>query len=312
MKPQFSLVIPVCNEEESIPQLLEQITSVFKEFDKSYEILFIDDGSTDTSLELLKTLEKNNSHIKIFAFRRNLGKSTALSLGFQEAEGEFILTLDADLQDDPSNIPVLFEYLQSHELDLVTGWRKLRKDRARTKLSSKFFNWLVSVMFGLKLNDLNSGLKLYRSDLAKELNIYGGMHRFIPVMADEMGFRVSEIPVVHHERKFGYSKYKATKIFTALPDLFTIYFLTKYTIRPLHFFSKIGVFSLVLGSILLMYLVFEKLAGHAIGNRPLLIFAVLFVIAGVQTIFTGFLADLLVNLNHKEAKRFPLKYKSHT
>ncbi len=308
MQKDFSVVIPVLNEEESLRELLSNIRSSFTKSKKTFEIIFIDDGSTDGTLDLLKTLKKSNKEIKIYSFRRNMGKSPALMLGFSKATGDFIVTLDADLQDDPSNIAALHQKMVKGNYDLVTGWRKNRKDKPFKIISSKIFNKLVSVLFGVHLNDLNSGLKLYRSETAKELQIYGGMHRFIPVIANEMGYRVTEKDATHHPRKYGVSKYKFSKIFTDIPDLFTIYFVTKYNRRPLHFFGKIGGVIFAIGSVILLYLFWLRLLGETIGNRPLLLFGVLLIIASMHVIFTGLLADLIVNMNPSNTKDYPLKY----
>jgi len=307
----LSIVIPIYNEEESVRELITSLEDALRLFRKSYEIIFVHDGSTDRTFELLRIMEREHKHIRVFSFRKNLGKSPALMLGFKKALGEYIVTLDADLQDDPKNIKNLLQKLHKNELDLVTGWRRERRDHTFKILSSKLFNTIVSILFGLKIHDLNSGLKVYRSEVAKELQIYGGMHRFIPIIADEMGFRVGEKDVVHHPRKHGESKYKFTKIFTDIPDLITIYFLTKYTRRPLHFFGKIGSILFCVGFIILLYLTYIRLIfGESIGRRPLLLLGVLLVITGVQTIFTGLIADLIVNVNYKDEQSYPVKYES--
>lgn len=308
MQKEFSIVVPVLNEEESLRELVVNIKDSFESLKKSYEIIFIDDGSTDRTLEILKILEKSNRNIRVYSFRRNLGKSPALMLGFQKAKGKYIVTLDADLQDDPKNIKVLYQRLTKNGYDIVTGWRKERKDKLIKKISSRLFNKIVSILFGLKVHDLNSGLKIYKSQAAKDLKIYGGMHRFIPVIAKELGYSVGEKETLHHPRKYGVSKYKASKIFTDIPDLITIYFLTKYTRRPLHFFGKIGSIIFAIGMIILAYLSYLHFIGERIGNRPLLLFGVLLVITGIQTIFTGLLADLTVNLNSEDHDEFPIKY----
>lgn len=311
MNPEFSVVIPIYNEEESLQELIARITESFRKFGKKYEIIFIDDGSTDTTLDLLKKYSRDNKNVRVFSFRRNLGKSPALTLGFQMAKGKFILTMDADLQDDPENIGTLFKTMNKGGFDLVSGWRKNRRDTFLKIISSRFFNnFIIPIMFGLKLHDLNCGLKLYKKELSDDLALYGGMHRFVPVLAHEKGFKVAEVPIVHHSRKYGYSKYKPTKIFTDIPDLITMYFLTKYTRRPLHFFSKLGGILLLIGTVILVYLVIIKLMGNSIGSRPLLTFGVLFEIAGLQTIFTGLLADLIVNMNKEDKVNFPIKYSS--
>lgn len=311
MNPEFSIIIPAYNEEESLDELIASVESSFKRLKKSFEILFIDDGSTDTTLDILKKYTKTNNNIHVYSFRRNMGKSPALTLGFQKAKGKYVLTMDADLQDDPKNIERLFSAMQEGSYDLVSGWRKNRKDSIFKVISSRIFNNIVIPrLFGLQLHDMNCGLKLYKREVIENLTIYGGMHRFIPVLAHQNGFKVAEEPIVHHERKYGYSKYKPTKILTDIPDLITMYFLTKYNNRPLHFFTKIGIIPLGLGVVILLYLVIDKLFGHSIGGRPLLIFGALFVIAGIQTIFTGLLADLIVNMNQNKQAEFPIKYES--
>lgn len=310
MKPALSVIIPTFNEEDSIYELVNQIEKSIKSLVSEYEIIFIDDGSRDKTLSILKNLKKDNPRIGIISFRKNNGKPAALTVGFQKAKYDLIVTLDADLQDDPENIPAMIDYMNNHDLDLVSGWRKERKDSGLKVVSSRFFNGLVSLLFGIKVNDLNCGLKLYKKDLAKELRLYGGMHRFIPIISYELGYKIGEIPVAHHERKYGYSKYKSTKILTDIPDLFTMYFLAKYTKKPLHFFSKLGGLLFGLGFVILFYLVVIKLLGQAIGDRPLLIFGVLFLLAGIQTLFTGLLADLIVQGNQQKVNSYGVKYES--
>lgn len=309
MKYDFSVVVPVLNEEESIAELVSKTEKALTSLKKSFEIVFIDDGSTDSTLSLLKDLAKKKNNISVFSFRRNLGKSPALTLGFSKATGEYVLTLDGDLQDDPQNVKVMFDKLTSENLDIVTGWRKHRKDAPHKIVSSRLFNSLASYLFGITVHDMNSGLKLYKADAAKELKLYGGMHRFIPVIAKEMGYFVGEVPTTHFPRKYGVSKYKSTKIFSDIPDLITIYFLTKYTRRPLHFFGKIGGTVFSVGFVILLYLSYLHFMGQAIGDRPLLLLGILLTIAGIQTMFTGLLADLFVNLN-QDKDSFPLRYES--
>ncbi len=312
MNPEITVVIPVLNEDESLHELIARIKESFSKAKKKYEILFIDDGSNDNSLKLLQKYAQDNSHIHVVSFRRNLGKSTALTVGFKKAKGDFILTMDADLQDDPANIERLLTAQEEGDYDLVSGWRKNRRDSLLKVINSRFFNnFIIPMLFGLKFNDMNSGLKLYKKDLAKEIKIYGGMHRFIPILASEMGFNVKEVPTQHNPRKYGHSKYKSTKIFTDIPDLMTMYFLVKYTKRPLHFFSKLGGVLLLAGFFILSYLSVLWLMGESIGRRPLLIFGVLFVIAGIQTVFTGLLADLMVNFHRSDSDdELPIRFET--
>jgi len=304
---KYSLIIPVLNEEESLPELVKNIENALKK--ETFEIVFIDDGSTDKSKEILKKFISQKKNIRLIAFRRNLGKSPALTLGFQKAKGEFIVMMDADLQDDPEEITKLKDKLDEG-FDLVSGWRKERRDSLLKVINSKFFNSLMSNLFNVKVHDLNCGLKLMKNDVAKELFLYGGMHRFITIISKELGFKVAEAPIKHHPRKFGESKFKSTKILTDIPDLMTIYFLTKYTKRPLHFFMKLGVPIAFLGFGALFYLSILRLFGEPIGDRPLLIFGVLFVITGLQVMLTGLIADLVVNFNRKEISDFPISFDS--
>lgn len=308
--PTFSIVVPVHNESESIDELVKSIDKALAAVSGNHEVLFIDDGSTDGTLEKLMWLTRTHPHIRVFSFRRNLGKSPALECGFRMAAGDYILTMDADLQDDPGELQQMFDYLMRERADMVSGWRKERRDSVLKVVSSKIFNLIVvRTLFGSSFKDMNSGLKLYRAEVARGLQLYGGMHRFIPVIVKEMGYRVAEVPVRHHERRYGASKYKSTKILTEIPDLLTVFFLIKYTRKPLHFFGRIGSALFALGFAILLYLTFLWLRGVPIGTRPLLSFGVLLVLAGGQIVFTGLLADLIVNMTPRK-QDFPLKYVS--
>jgi glycosyltransferase involved in cell wall biosynthesis len=301
MNTYLSIVIPIMNEEDSVHELVKQIYDAMKKFNKPFELIFIDDGSTDKTLSLLKDLRKKHTEIVILSHRRNLGKSHALVHGFNRAEGEIIATLDADLQDNPEEVKTLHDYMLIEDLDMVTGWRRNRQDTGAIKSVSRIANGFILRLFKLKIHDLNAGIKVYRADAAKELNLYGGLHRFIPIMLSEYGYKIGEHVVNNRPREFGYSKYKASKVFTDLPDLFTIYFLTRFTDKPLHFFGRIGSLPLVLGFLILCYLSFIRLfLGQSIGNRPLLMFGVLLMIFGMQLMLTGLLGDLIVNMNMKK------------
>ncbi len=309
--PTVSVVVPVYNEEESLRELLASIDAAIAPSHERHEVVFVDDGSTDGTLEQLKTLAKTHDHVRVFSFRRNLGKSAALLCGFARAAGQYILTMDADLQDDPRNFPRMRDELLSEEADIVSGWRKERRDAAVKILFSQLFNRLViRWLFGASFKDMNSGLKLYRADVARDLNLYGGMHRFIPLIATEMGYRVVECPVSHGERKYGVSKYSPVKVLTEMPDLLTVFFLIKYTARPLHFFGRIGSVLMAIGFLCLLYLTILWTQSIPIGTRPLLTFGVLLMVIGGQTVFTGLLADLIVNVSRDRKREFPLKYAS--
>lgn len=311
--PRLSIVIPVYNEDESLQELLTSIEEAMARSNERYEVVFVDDGSTDGTFERLKSMAATDHRVRVFSLRRNLGKSPALLCGFQQARGEYILTMDADLQDDPNNFRGMYDQLSAEAADIVSGWRRERRDNALKVVSSRLFNRLmIRVLFGSFFNDMNSGLKLYKADVARALHLYGGMHRFIPLIATEMGYRVAECPVKHNERKYGASKYSPLKIFTEMPDLLTVFFLIKYTTRPLHFFARIGSALIALGVACLAYLTILWTQSIPIGTRPLLTFGVLLVVIGGQTVFTGLLADLIVNVSQNRRQEFPLKYASDT
>lgn len=305
IETMISIIVPLYNEEESIHAVYDQIVKDVKD---KHEIIFVDDGSTDTSLEILKQIAKTDIAVRIYSLRRNEGKAEALTLGFQKAKGDYIVTLDADLQDKPKEILKLIKKAEEGNWDVVCGWRKKRKDPIRKVFSSKFFNSIVSFFWKLKLHDYNCGLKLYAKETAKSLCLYGGMHRFIPLLAHDLGFAVTEVVVEHDRRKYGKSKYGFSKVWKDLPDIFTMLFLSKYGSRPFHFFGIAGAFFVLIGVVILGYLTYLRLSGETIGQRPLLFFGMLLVISGFQLFFTGFLADLIINMSHKENKEFLLKY----
>jgi len=309
-RPTFSIVVPIRNESESIGELVASIDRSLRALGKDYEVIFVDDGSTDDTLAKLKALALAEPRIRIVSFRRNAGKSMALACGFEMAAGEYVLTLDADLQDDPADLSRMYEFMNREDVDIVSGWRRERRDSLLKVISSKAFNLVaIRVLFGLSFKDLNGGMKLYRGPVAKDLQLYGGMHRFIPLIATEMGYRVAELSVTHHERKYGTSKYRPTKIFTEIPDLLTVFFLIRYTRRPLHFFARAGSLLSAVGLAVLTYLSVLWFQGEPIGRRPLLMFGLLLVLVGGQVVFTGLLADLIVNVSGRR-QSFPIRYSS--
>lgn len=306
----ISIIVPVYNEEESLQAFYSELKKELAKLKDTHEILFIDDGSTDRSFEMLKDLEKQDKVVRVFSFRKNQGKAEALTLGFHKAAGEIIVTLDADLQDKPSEIAKLLEKQKIESIDVISGWRKDRKDKSRMVVISRMFNAIAGRLFNVYLHDYNCGLKVYTNEAAKSLRLYGGQHRFIPLLASQQGFSVDEVVVQHEKRKFGKSKYGFSKIFKDLPDLFTMLFLARYTKRPLHFFGPVGGGLSFIGFLILCYLSVIWLMGESIGRRPLLIFGVLFMVAGLQIFFTGFLAELFTNAAQRDNLRFPLKYTS--
>src|SRR3989344_782022 len=304
------IVVPVFNEEESLGVFYKELILQVSKLKVDFEAIFVDDGSTDGSLSILKKFEEENKNIRIFSFRKHRGKAEALTLGFSKAIGEYVLTIDSDLQDRPDQIEKLIK--KSKEgWDLVSGWRKNRKDSFAKNISSKIFNFVSSFFWGLKVNDLNCGLKLYRAEAAKSLNLYGGTHRFIPLILYQEGFSVAEVPVVHDKRKFGKSKYGFAKVFTEIPDMFTMLFLSRYSKRPLHFFALVGGLIFLIGVGILAYLTLLRIEGYSIGRRPLLFLGMLLVISGLQVLFTGLLADLFISKsNENDNEEIILKYKS--
>jgi glycosyltransferase involved in cell wall biosynthesis len=292
--PSVSIIVPFLNEEESLRELFTLIDATMKQMKKSYEILFVDDGSTDRSFEVVTELHAQHpSVVKAIRFRRNFGKSAALSAGFKEALGDYIITMDADLQDDPKEIPSLIEAL-GDSYDLVSGWKKKRHDSIVFTFPSKIANAITSAMTGLRIHDLNCGLKVYRSIVAKELKLYGDLYRYIPILAHQAGFRVGEKVVQHHARKYGHSKYTVGKFYRGFLDLLTILFTAKYIRRPLHLFGVWGIVSFMIGAALDGYLSIEWFLGlTSISNRPLFLVGFLFIIIGVQFISLGLLGEMI-------------------
>jgi len=312
----ISVIVPAKNEEEGIEAFFDELMKYLPEVSKEYEVIFIDDGSSDKTLNILKSFVQKNKHVRVAAFKRNRGKADALAYGFFHATGDIIVTMDADLQDKPSE---LHKFIQKHKegADVVCGWRKNRKDKQKMVFISKFFNYLISVLFGLKLHDIDCGFKLFSKEAVEKLYIYGGLYRFIPLILYQEGYNVDEVIVEHEIRAFGKSKYGFSKIFKNLPDLFTMFFLAKYRNRPLHFFGVIGGLFLLVGFIILLYLTYIHTFLHqSIYRRPIMFGGILLVISGFQVFFTGFLADLMINLSFgspgeaNSPQNFPLKYSS--
>jgi len=294
----LSIVIPLFNEEESLPELTEWIVKVMQKNNFSYEIVFIDDGSTDNSWEVIQNLKKKFPNIRAFRFRRNYGKAAGLYIGFQKAKGNVIITMDADLQDSPEEIPALYRMIKEQGYDLVSGWKKKRFDPWLSKnLPSKIFNFTARLVSGLKLHDFNCGLKAYRKNVAKSIELYGDMHRYIPILVKNVGFKkITEKIVQHRPRKYGKSKYGLARFLHGFLDLLTLTFLSNFSKRPMHFFGSLGILSFISGFMILAYLSYEKLFKNVykITERPLFFFGVLTVILGTQLFLTGFLGDMIV------------------
>ncbi|MCC5597767.1 glycosyltransferase family 2 protein [Nostoc favosum] len=302
--PDVSVVLPIHDEVESLPLLLEAIASTLSSSQINYEIICVDDGSTDGSGEFLKKEAQIRTDLKAVILRRNYGQTAAMAAGFYYAVGKAIVTLDADLQNDPADIPMLLAKLDEG-YDLVSGWRQKRQDGAVNRLlPSKIANWLIRHTTSVNIHDYGCSLKAYRAELLADMNLYGELHRFLPALAYIEGARITEVPVRHHARRFGRSKYGIWRTFRVLMDLLTILFMKRFLTRPMHVFGLLGLISMVSGTAIGIYLTFVKLAlGEMIGNRPLLILAVLLLVTGVQLFCFGLLAELLMRTYHESQGR---------
>lgn len=289
----LSVVVPVWDEHESLPQLREELIAGLESTGRSWEILFADDGSTDGSSELLDRFADEDARISVVHLRKHFGKSPALAAAFERVRGDIVLTLDADLQDDPAHIPEMVARIDAGA-DLVSGWKQDRHDPLGKTLPSRFFNGVVRLVSGVPLRDFNCGFKAYRIACIRELSVYGGFHRFLPVLASERGFRVEELVVRHRARKHGTSKFGAARLFEGSLDLLTVLMVTRFRTRPLHLFGVLGGLSGFVGVSVLLYLTVLWFMGEPIGTRPLLTLGVLLTIASVQFIGIGLVAELLV------------------
>lgn len=300
---KLSFVIPVLNEAESLEQLYTEI--VANTMAHEYEIIFIDDGSTDTGFGMMTALAAKDDKVKVVRFRRNFGKAAALQTGFNIASGEVVFTLDADLQDDPAEIPNFLAKMEE-DYDLVSGWKRKRHDPLHKTLPSKLFNYVTARTFRLRLKDYNCGFKAYRHPLEKELNIYGEMHRYIPALANALGYRVGELAVEHRPRRFGRSKYGLERYLRGFFDLLTVKMITQYIKSPLYLFGRIGIGSAFLGLLLTAYLsVLKIFYGQPLSNRPLLFLGILLILGGLQFISLGLISELIVN-RFRQGNRIPL------
>lgn len=293
---KVSIVIPAYNEEESLRPLFLELKKVFNELKQfEFEVLVIDDGSTDNSIKILKEANQEDNRFKYIQFQKNYGKSAALSVGFKYATGDVIITMDADLQDDPHEIPNLIKKIEEG-YDLVSGWKKIRYDPFIKKYSSRLFNLVTSLLTGIKIHDFNCGLKIYRKEVAQSIKVYGEMHRYLPVIAYWNGFKVGEIVVKHHPRRYGKTKFGASRFLKGFLDLITILFTTRYLRRPLHFFGTLGLILFLFGFAIDAYLACEwAFKGQYLTNRPILWLGVLLMIIGVQTITIGLIGEMIAH-----------------
>ena len=301
MERKVTILIPAYNEEASIPELYQQVMAnigICREAGllTDYEFLFINDGSTDGTAEAIRKLHREDSRVRYIFFRKNFGKSTALQTGFRNVTGDVVITMDADLQDDPAELKNMLMKLDEG-YDLVSGWKVNRLDSAEKRLPSKLFNRVTAKMSGIELHDFDCGYKAYRREVTDSLDLYGSMHRYIPVLAWRNGFRIAELPVHHNKRKYGKSKYGMERYLQGLFDFWTMFFLTRYADRPMYFFGRLGLVSGGIGFLICLYLVIVKICGQAIGGRPLLVLGVLLIMLGIQFLSVGFIGNMLVDQN---------------
>jgi dolichol-phosphate mannosyltransferase len=304
----ISLVIPVFNERDSLPQLLREIHETAHANEIDFEVILVNDGSSDDSWEVIRELAAQDPRVRGIRFRRNFGKAAALCAGFDAARGDLILTLDGDLQDDPKEIPAFLKALNEGK-DVISGWKRVRYDPWHKVLPSRIFNWMVSTLTGVHLHDHNSGMKCYRAEVFREVRLYGELHRFIPVLASARGFRIGEIEVAHRPRKHGSSKYGVRRFVKGFLDLLTVKFLTSFSHRPQHVLGSIGLTSFFLGALGMTWLAitwvirqFDPTKFEPLHQRPLLIYSVALLLLGTQMLTMGFLAELLTahNARHKD------------
>ena len=304
---KVSIVIPLYNEEESLKSLYFEVKKVLRSLTCEHEIIFADDGSTDKSLSIIKEYAKADNRIKYISFRKNYGKAAALQMAFNISTGDAIITMDADLQDDPSEIPNLLKKLEEG-YDLVSGWKKKRLDPFIKKHTSRFFNYITRLMSGIKIHDFNCGLKAYRREVVQNISIYGELHRYIPVLADWQGFKISELAVKHNPRRYGKTKYGISRFFKGFVDLITAIFTTRFINRPMHLFGFLGSLSFLIGLVLNGYLTVEWFMGKPLSNRPLLFLGMLLIIVGVQFFAIGLIGEMIVH-NSQNEKNYIIKDK---
>ena len=310
VKPDLdiSVLVPVLNEEGTVAELAGRVAAALDGLGRSFEIVFVDDGSNDGTSERVRAAHEADRRVKLVRLRRNFGKAAALTAGFDIARGRIVITLDGDLQDDPEEIPRLLETLEAGELDLVSGWKKERQDPISKTLPSKLFNWATRRMAHVDLHDFNCGFKVYRREVLEQVPVYGELHRYIPVLASRRGFRVGEVVVRHHRRRSGSSKYGWDRFYKGLLDLMTVLFITKYTRRPLHLFGLIGMASFALGFVIDAWLAWRwAFRGEALSNRPLLFLGVLLMLAGLQVLTTGLLAEMMTHRTFQRSDSYSVR-----
>ena len=302
---KISVVVPLMNEEDNVKYLIEEVDKALKDFD--YELILVDDGSTDNTVEEIK--KYMNDKTKLVILQRNYGQTSAMAAGIEVAEGDLIVTIDGDLQNDPSDIPMMVEVLEKEGVDVVAGIRQKRQDEPLRKFLSKIANKIIRKITGVHITDYGCTLKVFKKDIAKNLGLYGELHRFIPILASMQGAKITEVPVKHHERRFGSSKYGFNRIFKVISDLMYLTFMQRFGQKPMHFFGTVGFILFSVGSLIDFYLFILKLFGESIGNRPLLTLGTISIIAGIQLITTGFLAEIMMRTYYESQGKTPYRIK---
>lgn len=308
MSPAVSIIVPVYNEAESLPELVEQIQAAMDAAGRTFEVWLVDDGSNDGSWEVIENLAAGENRIEGVRFRQNYGKSAALALGFEQARGVYVATLDADLQDDPAELPAMIDRLEGGA-DLVSGWKRQRRDPITKTIPSRFFNSVTRLASGIPLHDFNCGIKAYRAEVVKSVNVYGELHRYIPMLAQWAGFtRIEEQEVVHRPRRYGTTKFGFERFIRGFLDLITVLFLTRFARRPMHFFGTVGTLLFLGGFVISVYLTYAKLAlGQPLGDRPLLLLGVMLILLGAQSFLAGLLGEMIVRPEMEDLRRYDVQ-----
>ena len=303
----ISVLVPVLDEAETVEELGARVAAVLDGLGSRFEVVFVDDGSRDGTAERVRAAHGRDPRIKLLRLRRNFGKAAALSAGVEHARGRIVITMDGDLQDDPEEIPRLLEMLETGGFDLVSGWKRERRDPAAKRIPSRLFNWVTRRLAGVDLHDFNSGFKVYRREVLDQIAVYGELHRYIPVLASRRGFAVGEAPVTHHARRHGVSKYGWDRFYKGLLDLITVLFITRYTRRPLHLFGAVGLVFLAAGFGIDLYLAILWLGGSTLSQRPLLLLGVLLMLLGIQVLTTGLLGEMITFKNFRRPDSYSIK-----
>ena len=321
--PDVTVLVPVLDEESSVVELVARVTAVLESTGRSFELVFVDDGSRDGTVERIRELHQEDARVKLVRFRRNFGKAAAITAGVEHSSGRIVVTIDGDLQDVPEEIPRFLDKLEQDDLDLVSGWKQDRQDPASKRYPSKLFNWATRRLAQVDLHDFNCGFKAYRREVLEQVAVYGELHRFIPVLASRRGFRIGEIPVAHEKRRHGHSKYGWDRLYKGLLDLLTVLFITRYTRRPLHLFGVIGLIFMSIGFAINLYLAglwfiaqsnfvslqtwFGVGQGFSLSDRPLLLFGILLTLLGFQTLTTGLLGEMITFKNFRRGDSYSIR-----